>query len=263
MNNDIFVAALRRTKLRLLKMHKQANAGHIGGNLSSLDAVLLLHIETMGPLDSFILSKGHSAGALYASLWAAGKLSDEQLSTYAMDGSFLAAHPSGGWHPGISFSTGSLGHGISLAAGVALGRKLLQKPGHVYCLMSDGELQEGSSWEAFTFAKHHGLDNLTVLIDHNGLQGFGRVEEVASPMLPLSKKVAAFGWDVMTVDGHSYEDLHAALVAPCGVGMTRAIIMKTVKGHGVSFMEDKMEWHYLPMSDEQYEQAVREVGEVT
>ena len=242
-------------------MHKQANAGHIGGNLSALDAVLLLHVETMGPSDYFVLSKGHSAGALYASLWATGKLSEEQLLTYTRDGSFLAAHPSGGWHPGIPFSTGSLGHGISLASGVALGWKLLRKPGHVYCLMSDGELQEGSCWEAFTFAKQHGLDNLTVLVDHNGLQGFGRVEEVAAPMLPLSQKFVAFGWEVTTVDGHSYADLHAALVTPAGEGgRTRAIILKTVKGHGVSFMEDKMEWHYLPMNDEQYEQAVREVG---
>lgn len=241
-------------------MHKQANAGHIGGNLSSLDAMLLLHVEIMRPSDYFVLSKGHSAGALYVSLWAAGKLSDEQLLTFTKDDSFLAAHPSGGWHPGIPFSTGSLGHGISLASGVALGWKLQQKPGQVYCLMSDGELQEGSCWEAFTFAKHRGLDNLTVLVDHNGLQGFGRVEEVASPMLPLSRKFEAFGWDVTTVDGHSYVDLHAALIAPCREGRTRAIILKTIKGHGVSFMEDKMEWHYLPMSDEQYKQAVREVG---
>lgn len=155
-------------------MHFEARVGHIGGNLSSLDAMLVVFHEFLSDLDSFVLSKGHSAGALYTALWSVGRLTDADLDSFHREGTLLAGHPPASGLPDIPFATGSLGHGLSLAAGTALAWKLQDKSGRVFCLTSDGEWQEGSTWEALIFASHHKLDNLTVLIDHNGLQGFGR-----------------------------------------------------------------------------------------
>ena len=259
MTKDLFSEVMQTATLRLLKLHFGATAGHIGGNLSSLDAMVYLQTVAMTEADLFVLSKGHAAGALYVSLWAAGKLTEEDLQTYGQDGSFLAAHPAANWHPDIPFMTGSLGHGISLAAGVALGWKRQGRSGRVYCLLSDGELQEGSCWEALVFSVQNRLDNLLILVDHNGLQGFGAVKDVAAPMLPLAEKFNAFGLPCREIDGHSFQDLESSLNdTPLSTG-PQVIIMRTVKGHGISFMADKMEWHYLPMTDELYSQAVNEV----
>ncbi len=251
-----YVPMLKKAKLRLLKMHFESGIGHIGGNLSSLDAVLFLHTQVMEKDDLFVLSKGHSAGALYVTLWAAGQLSDDDISQFHKDNTRLPGHPVGGWHPGIRFSTGSLGHGLGLSAGVGMARRLQKNNTSVYCLMSDGEWNEGSNWEAALFIAHHNLHRVTILIDRNDLQGFGRTGEVAN-MEPLGDKFRAFGFDVLSIDGHDPRELHRALEQPSG--LPKAIIMKTVKGHGVSFMEDKMEWHYLPMTKEQYQQAVEDV----
>ncbi len=237
-------------------MHFESGVGHIGGNLSCLDALLILHHEYIGASERFILSKGHSAGALYVALWSRGLVSDAQLAQFHRDDTLLAGHPPAAGLPGIRFATGSLGHGLSLAAGTALALKLKRETGMVYCLTSDGEWQEGATWEALIFAAHHRLHNLTILVDHNNLQGFGRTADVAS-MSPLGVKLGGFDVALQTVDGHDPEAIRAALEVP---GNTcRVIVLETRKGHGVSFMQDRMEWHYLPLNEQDYRRALLEI----
>jgi transketolase len=238
-------------------MHYEAKVGHIGGNLSCLDALMVLHHQVLGPDDLFILSKGHAAGALYATLWSLGRLDDAQLKTFHQDGSLLAGHPAAGWHPSIRFATGSLGHGPSLAAGTALSRRLRGLPGRVYCLCSDGEWQEGSVWEALIFSAHQRLDALCILVDGNGLQGFGSTREVAG-LDELPARLDAFGVDLERLPGHDVAALRDALRRRSE--RPRVLWLDTVKGHGVGYMENRLEWHYLPMNEEQYQQARRELG---
>jgi transketolase len=239
---------------RLLRMHFESRIGHLGGNLSALDALLALHHGVMGPADNFILSKGHAAGALYITLWSLGVLAEGDLATFHADGTLLAGHPVPGWSAHIPVATGSLGHGFPVALGMALARHLNGEPGHVYCLTSDGEWQEGAMWEALIFLAHRKLTNITVFVDLNGLQGFGSTREVAS-MDDLGKRVEGFGIPVMHVDGHDHRAIAAAARAHPGA----MIVLHTVKGKGVSFMENRMEWHYLPLSGEQYAAALREL----
>ncbi len=246
-------AAARR---RLLRMHYEAGVGHIGGNLSALDAMLHLHTSEMGPNDVFVLSKGHAAGALYVALWSIGMLGEDDLATFHRDGTRLAGHPIAGWHPRIRFSTGSLGHGLGLAAGVALGKRLRGEPGRVFCLLSDGECEEGSIWEAALFAHHQMLGNLVVLVDNNGLQGFGTTEEVAS-LGSLRQKFEGFGLEALEIDGHSTAELAGALRG--GEARPRAVVMRTIKGRGVSFMENALAWHYLPLDAASYARAMAEL----
>jgi transketolase len=241
---------------RLLRMHFESGVGHIGGNLSSLDVLALLFNERIGSDDHFILSKGHSAGALYVALWSAGKLTDDDLRSFHKDETLLAGHPPAGGVEDILFATGSLGHGLSLAAGTALAMRFKGVPGHVYCLMSDGEWQEGSTWEALIFATHHRLTNLTVLVDHNGLQGFGHTRDVAS-MYPLAERLAGFDVDLEVIPGHDLEAIRAALDTESD--QLRLIVLETVKGKGVSFMENRMEWHYMPLSESDYLRALAEL----
>jgi transketolase len=248
----------RRARARLLQMHYEAKVGHIGGNLSALDAMLHLHGHVMRQHDLFVLSKGHSAGALYVSLWAVGHITDEELKTFHADGTRLAGHPVARWHEQIAYATGSLGHGLSLAAGAALGKRLRGDPGTVYCLLSDGECEEGSTWEAVLFMRHNNLANLVVLIDANGLQGFGSTDEIAS-LEPLASKFRGFGLQVEEINGHVPAALDAVLTRRDGEPLV--IVLRTVKGQGVSFMEGKMEWHYLPLNAAQYELAMRELAE--
>jgi transketolase len=246
-------------KARLLQMHFESRVGHIGGNLSCLDMLLVLHHQVMESNDLFILSKGHAAGALYVTLWTLGRLTDTDLQSYHQDDTRLSAHPAPNAFPEIPFATGSLGHGLSLAAGIALGKRLTEAPGRTYCLLSDGEWQEGSNWEALIFAQHHRLP-LTLLVDTNGLQGFGTTQDVAS-QAALTDRFRAFGVHTLEIDGHCPEAIAEALTAarsapeqgPC------AIVAHTRKGCGVSFMENRMEWHYLPMNEAQYRQARLEI----
>ena len=245
-----------RARKRLLQMHFEAGVGHIGGNLSALDATLVVLHEYLDEAGTFVLSKGHSAGALYTALWSLGRLHDDDLKLFHKDGTLLAGHPPAAGIAEIRFATGSLGHGLSLAAGTALGLKLKRQPGEVYCMTSDGEWQEGSTWEALIFALHHRLDNLTVLIDQNDLQGFGTTHDVAS-MAELRKRIAGFDADIRTVDGHDPAALRATLADASG--RPRVIVLRTIKGHGVSFMENRMEWHYLPLTAEQYQTALVEL----
>jgi transketolase len=243
-------------KLRLLRMHYESGIGHIGGNLSCLDLLLTLHHRVLGPADQFILSKGHAAGAYYVTLWTRGKLSEQDLSSFHKDGTRLSGHPPAAGIDDILFATGSLGHGLSLAAGLALAKRFRGEPGRVFCLTSDGEWNEGSSWEALIFVRHQGLENLTLLVDVNGLQGFGTTREVAD-LEPLAAKFRSFGLATLEVDGHDPGALEQALRSHDG-GL-QVVVARTHKGCGVSFMEDRMEWHYLPMTEVQYRQAVQEI----
>lgn len=251
-----FSKLIQKAKLRLLKMHYECNIGHLGGNLSALDAMLFLHSQIMQDKDVFVLSKGHSAGALYIVLWAVGKLDEENLAMFHKDGAKLAGHPVAGWHKDISFSTGSLGHGVGLAAGCAYAKKLKGEPGSVFCMTSDGEWEEGSNWEALMFIAHHRLENLTLLIDANGLQGFGRTADIAS-LDPLINKIRGFDITPIEIDGHDPEALLAAFNIESD--RPKVIILHTVKGYGISYMENSMEWHYLPMTESQYIQAMLEI----
>lgn len=244
-----------RTRMRLLRMHYDSGVGHIGGNLSALDLMLYLFHDRMTPDDRFVLSKGHAAGAMYATLWSLGRLTDEDLATFHRDGTRLSGHPPAHGHPDILFATGSLGHGPSLAAGLALAKKLRGAPGHVFCLTSDGEWNEGSCWEAVIFARHHGLANLSLIIDCNGLQGFGTTREVAD-LAPLAEKFRAFHLDVKEIDGHDFQAMAGALTGSSP--LPRVVVARTHKGCGISFMEDRMEWHYLPLSESQFQEALAE-----
>jgi transketolase len=245
----------RQAKLRLLRMHYESKVGHIGGNLSCLDLLLVLHHYVMRPEDRFVLSKGHAAGALYVTLWTLGMLEETELTQFHGEGTRLSGHPPFAGLPEIPFATGSLGHGLPLAAGLALARRFRGETGRVFCLTSDGEWNEGSCWEALIFLRQHRMENLTLLVDCNGLQGFGTTREVAD-LEPLTDKFAAFGVPAVEVDGHDPAALLASLAAE--QAGPRAVVARTRKGCGVSFMEDRMEWHYLPLSEEQYRQAVRE-----
>lgn len=237
-------------------MHFESGVGHIGGNLSCLDALMTLHHKVLKKDDQFVLSKGHSAGALYITLWSLGKLKDEDLKLFHKEPTKLSGHPAPRWREEIVFATGSLGHGFSLASGLALAKKLRGEKGRVFCLTSDGEWQEGSNWEALIFSMHQKLTSLTVIIDLNGLQGFGTTREVAS-MDELAGKFRSFGIPVEEVDGHDLSSLEKVLDQR--TPGPRIVISRTVKGKGVSFMENKMEWHYLPLNEAQYSQAVQEM----
>lgn len=242
-------------KKRLLQMHHGAGAGHVGGNLSCLDGMLVLFHHIFKEGDRFVLSKGHSAGALYSTLWSLGKLSDDQLATFCKDDSKLPGHPSGTGIPGLMFPTGSLGHGPSLSAGLSLAAKKQKSGRRIYCLCSDGEWQEGSCWEALIFAVHHKLDNLTILIDQNKLQGFGTTDQVIS-CGDLQSRLSAFGANVLSCDGHDHEAILRALESPSN--LPKIILLNTVKGRGTLY-ENKMESHYLPLTPENFEFSMAQI----
>lgn len=255
--------AVRRT---FLAMHHEAHAGHIGTGLSCIDLLVFLYQRFLAENDVFILSKGHGVSALYATLHHTGRLAADVLATYYKEGTLLAAHPVAGALPQIPAATGSLGHGLPIACGVALAHRTQHHSDtRCVCLLSDGDCNEGSTWEAAAFASHHRLDNLTVLIDKNGLQGFGACRDVLD-MEPLADKWASFGFEVRTIDGHDFDQMAAAMSSPTaaqgsGVRAPLCVIAETRKGCGVSFMEQRLEWHYLPMTDDQYRLAREELDE--
>lgn len=244
---------LNRARSRLVEMHYRARAGHLGGNLSCIDGMMLVYHEFMRPQDRFILSKGHSAGALYVTLWSLGRLTDSDLDSFHKDDTLLGGHPPPKGIPDVLFATGSLGHGLSLAAGLAKAAKLQGKDRRVFALTSDGEWQEGSTLEAAIFAAHHQLDNLTILVDHNRLQGFGSTDVVAS-MNPLNERLAGFGIETRICDGHDLSSMRNALSA--GHKGPLLVMLNTVKGRGIPDLAGRMESHYLPLSQEQYAGAL-------
>jgi transketolase len=252
---DLTSELLLKARLRLLQMHFESGVGHIGGNLSCLDILMSLHHKVLRPLDKFVLSKGHSAGSLYVTLWSLGLLSDDDLKTFHKEGTRLSGHPPVRGIPEIPFATGSLGHGLSLSAGLALAKKLKGEKGRIFCLTSDGEWNEGSNWESLIFTRHNHL-NVTLVVDMNGLQGFGSTSDIAD-LEPLAEKFRAFRIPTLEVDGHDVDAVAMALRQD-GDGPA-VVVAKTKKGHGVSFMEDSFEWHYLPLSRESYHQAVEQL----
>lgn len=252
---------LKRARLRLLDLHRQAGAGHVGGNLSCIDCLVVLHHAVLREEDCFLLSKGHSAGALYTALWSCGALDEAQLRTYACEGTRLGVHTPVNDLSIAPFGTGSLGHGPSLAAGMALGLRMNSRPGRIFCLCSDGEWQEGACWEALIFAVHQHLGNLRIIIDVNGWQGFGSTAEVASLGLrDLAARIESFGALVECGDGHDPQALHRLLNAPDDAqGRPGVILLRTCKGSGVRSLENTLASHYLPLTDEQYEQARKDL----
>lgn len=260
-------ARARRIREHALRMVHRAGASHIGTGLSMADILAVLYggvarVDPANPRapdrDRVILSKGHGAAAFYAALAEAGFIEPTQLDTFCQDGSALAGHVS--HHvPGVDFSTGSLGHGLSLGCGVALGFKRDGRPGRAYVILSDGECDEGSIWEAALFAPHHGLDNLVAIVDYNKIQSFGSVKEVLD-LEPFADKWAAFRWHVQVIDGHDHAALAEAFAkVPATPGRPSVIIANTLKGKGVSFMESELLWHYRSPSKEQLEAALAEV----
>ena len=246
----------------------QAKSGHPGGSLSAADVLTYLYFKRMNVdpakpdmenRDRFVLSKGHAAPALYSVLAQRGFFDPEELKTLRRPGSRLQGHPNMNLTPGVDMSTGSLGQGISAAAGMALGAKLKNEELHVYALLGDGEIQEGQVWEAMMFAAHYKLDNLTVMVDNNNLPIDGAISDVMSPY-PIDEKLAAFGLNVQTVDGHDFEALERAFDQALQVkGRPSAIVLRTVKGKGVSFMENQAGWHGKAPNEEQYLAAMAEL----
>jgi transketolase len=249
-------------KKRLLAMSKKAHAGHIGSALSCAELLVLLKFAWMGDDDSLVLSKGHAVAALYSLLAEVNVLTPRQIDSYREDGTELPAHPPFNAIKAIPFATGSLGHGLSLTAGMALGARLDGVGRRFFCVTSDGELDAGSVWEAALFIAHRKLKNLVWLIDRNHIQGIGRTEEVMA-LEPLDAKLRAFGYHVVVADGHDFASLLGArdecTRALDARGLPVAIIAKTMKGNGISFMADTVDSHYLPLEDEQYHRALAEL----
>ena len=263
------MAAACKVRMGAIKGVHAAKAGHPGGSLSAADLFTYLYfkelrIDPKNPKwedrDRFVLSKGHTAPGLYAALALRGYFPEEDLLTLRQIGSHLQGHPNMNLTPGVDMSTGSLGQGVSTAAGMALAAKYQGMDCRVYTLLGDGEIQEGEVWEAFMFAHHYKLDNLCVIIDNNGLQIDGRVEDVMSPY-PIPEKLRAFGFQVYEIDGHDFEQMETAFnQARETKGVPSAIVMKTVKGKGVSFMENQAGWHGKAPNDEEFEIAMNELS---
>ena len=248
-----------------------ASSGHPGGSLSIADLLTLLYFEVMNvdpknpknpDRDRFVLSKGHTAPALYSVLAERGFFPTDDIKTFRRADSYLQGHPDMNKVPGIDMSTGSLGQGVSAAGGMALAAKLDNKAYRVYTVLGDGELEEGQVWEQAMFASHYKLDNLTAFIDFNGLQIDGDITKVMNPT-PIDKKFEAFGWHVIVTDAHDFDALESAIEeAQATKGKPTAIIMKSVKGKNVSFMENNAAWHGAAPYEEQYNQAIAELDKI-
>ncbi len=259
----------RRIRVGIIEGVHAAKSGHPGGSLSIADILSYLYFEElnidpahpeMPERDRFVLSKGHCAPALYSVLANRGYFPIEELTTLRKHGSRLQGHPDMTLTPGVDMSSGSLGLGISSAAGMALAGKVAGKSYRVYTIIGDGESEEGQVWEACMFAAHYKLDNLCVIVDWNGLQIDGPIAEVMDPT-PHDKKLEAFGFHVIRIDGHDLEQIAAAFAEAKTVkGKPCAIVARTVKGKGVSFMENQVKWHGSAPNDEQYEQALAELN---
>ena len=257
-----------RIRLDILDQTHAAGSGHPGGSLSIADIITYLYfcemrVDPQNPKcptrDRFVLSKGHTAPALYGALAEKGFFAREELLGLRKIHSFLQGHPDMKGTPGVDMSTGSLGLGVSTACGMALAAKIDGLDYRTYTMLGDGESEEGQVWEAMMFAAHYKLDNLVVMIDWNGLQIDGPVTEIMNPT-PHDKKLEAFGFHVMVVDGHDFDEIEKAFEKAKTVkGKPTAIIFKTTKGKGVSFMENKVDWHGVAPNDEQYEKAVAEI----
>ncbi len=248
----------------VLQASKKANVGHIGSALSIADIIAVLFEDIIQGLgssspdrDRFVLSKGHAALAVYAALFLKGILTAEEFGGYCQNGTLLGTHPEHSLK-GIDFSTGSLGQGLSIGVGAALAAQLSQSNRKVYILISDAECNEGSLWEGVMFAGHHNLSGVTVIVDFNGQQATGYTKDVLNQE-NMADRWRAFGWDVLEVNGHNPVELDSALHNG-RTAKPRVVIARTQAGHGVSFMEQQISWHYMPMTDTQFDQAMTEVN---
>lgn len=264
---ELAILAAKARKCALAGVYHAAS-GHPGGSLSIADVLTYLYFEQMNvdpknpqnpDRDRFVLSKGHCAPGLYGVLAQRGYFKPEEVESLRKLGSFLQGHPDMKGVPGVDMSTGSLGQGVSAANGMALAAKLDGRTYRVYTATGDGELEEGQVWEAAMFAAHHKLDNLTLFVDNNGLQIDGDITEVMNP-LPIAEKYEAFGWHVIEIDGHDFNQIEAAVnEAKTVKGKPTAIVCKTVKGKGVSFMEGQAGWHGVAPNEQQYNDAIAEL----
>lgn len=257
----------KKIRIHALQMTSRGGSSHIAAIFSMADILAVLYGKileyntknlTWDSRDRFILSKGHAGAGLYATLAEVGFFSTDLLKTHYQNGSDLSGHVS---HkvPGVEFSTGSLGHGLGVATGMALAAKIDGKNHRVFCLLSDGELDEGSNWEAILFAQHHKLDNLVAVIDYNKIQSLDSVENTIR-LEPLTDKWRAFGWNVVEVDGHNPTELENTFSdLPMGSGKPTCVIAHTTKGKGVSFMENTVLWHYRTAKDEEFNKALKEL----
>ncbi len=245
-------------KKRFLRMHKSANSGHVGASLSSAEMVTYAMFGCMREGDEIILSKGHAASLLYSALAERGFISEQEIETFYRDETYLAAHPPPNKLRGIPFATGSLGHGLSLAAGLALASRYKKSGKKIFCITSDGELDEGSTWEAASFIAHHGLTNILWMIDRNNLQGFGRTEQVLK-VEPLKDRLTVLGFNAAECDGHDFSSMDRAYGEIEHSQQPGVLICKTIKGRGWKLYEDKVDCHYLPMKDEQYDSVQNEI----
>jgi transketolase len=258
-------SAAKQIRRVILEQSKRAHVGHIGSALSVADIIAALYNgvlrvrEQRDPeRDRFVLAKGHAMLALHAALFLRGWLTQEQLNTYCGDGTMLGVHPEYGL-PGVDFASGSLGQGLSMAAGAALAARLQKSPRRAFALLSDAECDEGSVWEAIMFAAHHQLSSLIAIVDLNGQQALGYTDQVLS-LRPMAARWRAFGWDVHEVDGHNVGALQKTIAGlDTAAGPPHVLIARTTFGKGVSYMEGQIKWHYWPMSDAEYRQAVQEI----
>lgn len=266
---DRFRTLARRIRQHVLRMTHRARSAHVGTSLSMADLLAVLYegvlrVDPSRPgwpeRDRFILSKGHGSAGLYAVLVEKGFFPADWLNDFCLNGSRLAGHVTHTGVPGVDASTGALGHGLSIACGMALAGKRDGRPYRVFALLSDGECDEGSIWEAALFAPHHGLDNLVAIVDYNKIQSFGSVKEVLD-LEPLAGKWEAFRWAAREIDGHSVEEIAGALSdVPFKPGRPSCIIAHTVKGKGVTFMENKLLWHYRAPDAEELRRALAELA---
>lgn len=259
----------KRIRISTLKMIFNSQASHIGSCFSAVDIMASLYsgwlnIKPSDPLypqrDRFILSKGHAAAALYSCLGEIGFFNKDLLAEYCKDGGALPGHVTHGQIPGIEISTGSLGHGLAIGAGMALGAKQSSEKWRTVVFLSDGELNEGSIWETVLFAPAHQLDNLIIIIDYNKFQSYGRISDIL-PLEPLAKKLQAFNWTVKEIDGHNHRQIETTLgEIPFAKNSPSAIIAHTIKGKGVSFMEDCLLWHYKSPNETEFNLALAEIS---
>lgn len=256
-----------QSRIEILGMTHKAGASHVGSALSIIDILALLYSgqfdllsdsPELTPNDAFILSKGHAAAALYAILYLKGKISRTDLDSYCADGALLGGHVSHNNVSGVELSTGSLGHGLPYGVGIALAKKMKRQNGLVFVVISDGECDEGTTWESALIANQFNLGNLVVIVDRNGLQSLAPTEETIA-LEPLSEKWDSFGWNCRKVNGHNQSDVLEAIESTRSTAKPTCIIAETTKGKGVSFMENTIQWHYKSPSLEEYQKAVEEI----
>jgi transketolase len=255
--NNLIIKSLN-IKKRFVEMYFKANAGHIGSSLSCVDILTSVYFNWMKSTDEVILSKGHAAASLYSLLAEDGILSENDISTFYQNDTYLAAHPPANKISKIPFATGSLGHGLSISAGLGFASRLKRNDKKIFCITSDGEINEGSTWEAALFISHHNLKNVIWLIDRNKLQGFGATEDVMK-LGPLDEKLKSFGFDVVTVNGHNFDELNSIKEFHQNATNPIAIICNTIKGNGWVEHQNQLACHYVPFKESEYKDILESI----